>query len=176
MRFQKADDFIVPTFLIGLFVFLPVWYWGNYKFYILGENNVFMKPTFGPKSSRFARYWGVQEIKGDARDKAVEFVTPDGNGLSVGRVIATPGQIVEVRDRKVFVNGQELDEPYLQSKATRPAVRRIMVPARCLFVLGDERSGRGASGSDSRWYGPIPMDSVQRIFTVETGDFRKRKG
>ncbi|MDE3077843.1 MAG: signal peptidase I [Chloroflexota bacterium] len=73
----------------------------------------------------------------------------------VKRVIALPGDSVEVRDGKVSVDGQVLKEPYLNAP-TRGYFPRTVVPAGDYFVLGDNRN----NSSDSRAWGPLPANDV----------------
>jgi signal peptidase I len=87
------------------------------------------------------------------------------NGVPlIKRVIGLPGETVELRDGKVFVNGAELKEPYLFSaggvaQPTDPESdeeSKWLVPAGDLFVMGDHRQ----SSADSRTFGPIDLDLV----------------
>jgi len=57
----------------------------------------------------------------------------------VKRVIGLPGDMVEVRDGSVFLNGQRLDEPYTKDVVTDGEMAPEQVPEGCLFVLGDHR-------------------------------------
>lgn len=72
----------------------------------------------------------------------------------IKRVIGLPGDDVEVRNGTVYVNGQALDETYLNTKTNYPGTWRI--PAGQLFVLGDNRN----NSSDSHEWGTIAMDSI----------------
>ncbi|MBS3938011.1 MAG: signal peptidase I [Peptococcaceae bacterium] len=57
----------------------------------------------------------------------------------IKRIVAVEGQTVEVREGKVFVNGQALDEPYLQSP-THGVFGPEVVPEGTVFVMGDNRN------------------------------------
>ena len=73
----------------------------------------------------------------------------------VKRVIGLPGETVEIRQGKVYVNGQHLDEPYLRQVPYGNMPARP-VPAGSIFVLGDNRN----NSNDSRYFGVVPLDDV----------------
>ncbi len=75
----------------------------------------------------------------------------------IKRVVALPGETVEGRGGKVYVDGAPLDEPYVEPacNGTRD-FDRITVPADRLWVMGDNR----CNSSDSRVFGPIEDDLV----------------
>ncbi|HWO70121.1 MAG TPA: signal peptidase I [Actinomycetota bacterium] len=73
----------------------------------------------------------------------------------VKRVIGLPGDVVEGKRGKVFVNGEPLREPYLAGR-TRPFAP-VEVPAGQLFVLGDNR---GASNDSRFGLGFVPIENV----------------
>ena len=73
-----------------------------------------------------------------------------GPELLFKRVVALPGETIEVRDGNVLVNGVALQEPYL-SRPTNGTYGPTLVPEGQLFVMGDNR---GAS-NDSRVFGPV---------------------
>ena len=76
----------------------------------------------------------------------------------IKRIIGLPGEEITFRDGYVYVNGQKLEEDYLQDK-TRCGRRDecdVVVPPANVFVLGDHRS----NSSDSRVFGPVPISSI----------------
>lgn len=80
------------------------------------------------------------------------------------RVIGLPGETVEIKAGKVFINGQPLDEPYLdqdlnQQKATFPL--RKIEPYR-FYVLGDNRD----NSSDSRYWGAVDEKLITGKYTM----------
>ena len=73
----------------------------------------------------------------------------------IKRIIALPGEAVEVRDGRVFINEQLLDEPYVRAPPRYSYPRRI-VPDGEYFVLGDNRN----NSSDSHSWGSLPQEYV----------------
>lgn len=79
----------------------------------------------------------------------------------IKRIIALPGETVEVRDCTVFINGEPLDEPYIQE---RPRYKwppgeeagPETVPEGEYFVLGDNRN----NSSDSHSWGMMPKENI----------------
>ncbi len=71
----------------------------------------------------------------------------------IKRVIAVPGQTVELRDGEVIVDGIPLDEPYLDQEWNGTIASQV-VPAGQLFVLGDNRN----NSFDSRSWGMLDQE------------------
>ena len=82
----------------------------------------------------------------------------------IKRIIGVEGDTVSIHDGKVFVNGIELDEPYVykgtdgKPQTTEPedGTSTWTIGPGQLFVMGDHRQ----RSSDSRVFGPIAVDKV----------------
>jgi signal peptidase I len=78
----------------------------------------------------------------------------------VKRVIGLPGETIDMRGGRVYVDGRALDEPYLEprerSEWTGAIQAACTVPARMVFVMGDNRD----QSEDSRFFGPIPKKRI----------------
>jgi signal peptidase I len=75
--------------------------------------------------------------------------------LLIKRVIGLPGEAVEIRQGRVYINGEEWDEPYLE-RSTGGNWGPIIVPPLHVFVLGDNRS----FSNDSRAFGMVPIENI----------------
>ncbi|NLK52336.1 MAG: signal peptidase I [Syntrophomonadaceae bacterium] len=75
----------------------------------------------------------------------------------IKRVIGLPGETVEVRNGKVFIDGESLEENYLQ-EAPDYNFGPVVVPPNCLFVMGDNRN---KSFDSHMWNGWLTLDNVK---------------
>ncbi len=97
------------------------------------------------------------------RRDIIIFPYPDDPSRTfVKRLIAVEGDVVEIRNKKLFVNGKEQEEPYIIntdsgiSKETRDNFGPITVPPGKLFFMGDNRD----QSYDSRFYGYVSKDTI----------------
>ncbi|MGL1861038.1 MAG: signal peptidase I [Pseudodesulfovibrio sp.] len=79
----------------------------------------------------------------------------------IKRVIALPGDTIEIREKVVTINGEVIDEPYvMHTKANMMPIRDnfgpFTVPADQFFVMGDNREG----SYDSRWWGTVKREKI----------------
>ncbi|MCX8034418.1 MAG: signal peptidase I [Thermodesulfovibrio sp.] len=101
------------------------------------------------------------------RGDIVVFKYPeDPNRDFIKRVIAVEGDVIEGRDKKVYVNGAEIKEPYIRLTDSyihpkeldpRDNFGPITVPKGKLFVMGDNRD----QSYDSRFWGFVDLKDVK---------------
>jgi signal peptidase I len=81
----------------------------------------------------------------------------------VSRVIGLPGETIESRDGRVYINGSVLDEPYIKSpELWMPRFEPVTLGADELWLMGDNRQ----TGADSLFRGPIEV-SLLRAKIIE---------
>jgi signal peptidase I len=93
----------------------------------------------------------VSEAAADAAEEGIKDL--------IKRVIALPGEEIDLRNGHVVIDGRVLDEPYLPEGTlteTGPIQIPLTVPEGCVFVLGDNRG----DSRDSRYFGPIDEDQI----------------
>ena len=73
----------------------------------------------------------------------------------VKRVIGVPGDVVEIKQGRVFLNGEEIDEPYV-THPDRGSMAPRSIPENSFFVLGDNRR----ASNDSRDWGTVPASNI----------------
>jgi signal peptidase I len=81
----------------------------------------------------------------------------------IKRIVGLPGEQVEVRDKHILINGQILEEPYVQHRDPRRMIRPrdnfgpVIIPEDSYFVLGDNRD----ESLDSRFLGFVTRDQIK---------------
>lgn len=141
------------VFIIRWFIFAP--------FIVEGPS---MEPNFHT-SERLIVNKIIYHIHPPQRGEVVVFHAPAGVDY-IKRVIALPGEKVKVENNKVYVNGEELKEPYIQEAIDErakngqlynsPGYTETVVPEGQVFVMGDNRP----NSSDSRMIGPVAYDKI----------------
>jgi signal peptidase I len=138
---------------------------------LIGDHLLVNKFVFGPTETALERaLLPVGTIK--RRDIIVFKYPEEPDRDFIKRVIGLPGETIEVRAKKVYVNGKPLDEPYVHflapptsrsefSEVTSSDVREqfgpVTVPADQYFMMGDNRD----NSADSRYWGFLRRDFVK---------------
>ena len=138
---------------------------------LIGDHLLVNKFVFGPVASGLER--GLLPIGTVKRRDVVVFKYPEEPDRDfIKRVIGLPGETVEVKEKKVLINGKALDEPYthfLQPAAApselhevtsfdvRERYGPVTVPANQYFVMGDNRD----NSQDSRYWGFLPREYIK---------------
>jgi len=101
------------------------------------------------------------------RGDVIVFVYPEDRTKDfIKRVVAIGNDTVEIRNKKVIVNGQEVDDPYAYrgdrtvlpgNVSPRDNMGPVTVPPEHLFVMGDNRD----FSHDSRFWGFVPASDVK---------------
>ncbi|MFC1975517.1 signal peptidase I [Chloroflexota bacterium] len=73
----------------------------------------------------------------------------------VKRIVGLPGETIEVKDGKIFIDGEELAEPFLP-KVPRYQVSKMVIPEGHVYVLGDNRN----NSNDSHNWGVLPIENI----------------
>ena len=95
-------------------------------------------------------------LRGPRRGDIVVVHVPGHEVPPIKRVIGLPGEVVEIREGHVWLDGRSLDEAYL-ADIQQQDYGPYTVPARHVFVMGDNRNLSG----DSRIFGPVPLENVR---------------
>ena len=84
----------------------------------------------------------------------------------IKRVVALPGEYVEIKEGSVYINGEKLEEDYLQDGVITDMMNGskdqnyftdFTVPENCVFAMGDNRN----HSTDCRAFGCIPLEKIE---------------
>ncbi len=101
----------------------------------------------------------VYRFRAPERGEVLVFRYPQDQSRDfIKRVIAVPGDTIEIKDGRVFVNQQLMNEPYILSQ-TRGDYPLSTVPEGHIFVMGDNRN----NSEDSRFadVGFVPFNLIK---------------
>lgn len=125
----------------------------------LNDGDVIIMNRLGIRKRRIDRY-DIVSIKGVEFDKTI-----------IKRVIGVAGDVVEIKEGKVYVNGEILEEEYItDGTETYPYDERYWeVPEGSIYVLGDNRN----NSLDSRSFGTVKLTQVDGVVCYRYLPFKK---
>lgn len=139
---------------------------------LTGDHIIVNKFIYGPQAPFLQSLMPLRE---PGRGDIVVFRYPEQPEVDfVKRVIALPGETVTIRDKAVYIDGRELDEPYAVFRqkqtyhaqhpySTRDQFGPFKVPPGQYFTMGDNRD----YSHDSRFWGTVPREMIKgRAFMV----------
>lgn len=143
---------------------------------LTGDHIIVNKFIYGPPDPVSG---GVLPLRDPRRGDVIVFRFPENPEIDyVKRVIALPGETVAIRNKKVFIDGKPIDEPYtvFADKRVYPGndflpdyyrhrdqMKPTVVPPGHYFAMGDNRD----NSQDSRYWGFVPRALIRgRAFMV----------
>ena len=136
---------------------------------LIGDHLLVNKFVFSPTATDAER--SLLPVTSINRGDVIVFKYPeDPERDFIKRVIGLPGDVVEVRHKRVYIDGRPLDEPYVYNLRPPSAAASpfgvadlreqygpVTVPPSEYFVMGDNRD----NSQDSRYWGFLPRDLVK---------------
>lgn len=129
-----------------------------HKSYERGDIITFEAPSTAPAKSTKAEY----TYEPSNWFQSFTYYVLEINKMSyIKRVIGLPGEHVQIKEGSVYINGEKLEEEYLQNTVTTEAKNSHLidftVPEGYIFAMGDNR----AESMDCRLFGCIPIEKIE---------------
>lgn len=137
---------------------------------VMGES---MEPTLH-QNDRLICYVLPLYFGDPDRGDIVIIDAPDGSGKEyVKRLIGVPGDEIEVKNGRVYVNGVEKEEKYIHSQVETESYNEDQWTLKEgeFFVLGDNRNP--GKSVDSRYFGPVEKEHINSIAALRYFPFNK---
>jgi len=147
---------MVKVALISLAIILPVRYFLIQPFYVKGAS---MEPNFFDHEYLIIDEISYRFNEPSRGDIAVFKYPNDPRQYFIKRIVGLPGEKVEIKEGKIFINNSELKESYLPANLqTNLSLIRsygtVTLANDEYFLLGDNRD----QSLDSRAFGPVKKD------------------
>ncbi len=144
----ELAETIVPAIIIALVINLFL----AQATQVLGQS---MEPNLHTAQRVVVEKVTYHLLHGPRRGDIVVIDMPEQSEMLIKRVVGLPGETIEVRRGKVYIEGEELDEPWTVNPGGGSYGPHTIPPLH-VFVLGDNR---GAS-NDSRSFGTVAIEHI----------------
>lgn len=135
---------------------------------LVGDHLIVNKMVYAPTQMAFEK--SIEPIRPVRRKDVIVFKFPDDPQRDfIKRVIGLPGERIRIENKKVYINGKPLDEPYVHfiyppgggdqfySDPRGDNMPEMVIPEGQYFVMGDNRD----NSHDSRFWGTLPGDLLK---------------
>jgi signal peptidase I len=140
--FKIPSPSMVPTLLVGDHILVNKFLYGINLPFVHGK---------------------VLSIRNPRRGDVVVFRFPENPKVDfIKRCIATGGETIEIKDKKIYINGKHIKDPHAyftdntRVLETRDNFGPFTVPKGKIFVMGDNRD----NSNDSRFWGTVDLSAV----------------
>lgn len=136
---------IVVVVLIRSFIVTPVQVDGNSMYPTLKDNEILLLKKYDKKYKRF-------DI----------VVLNYNNSKLIKRIIGLPGEHIEYKDNKLYVNGKYIKEKFKRNTETSDFEIDKKIPKDYYFVMGDNRD----NSTDSRIIGVVSKEDIEGVSDI----------
>jgi signal peptidase I len=143
----EAAQVVIPALVLALVVHLFL----AQATVVFGQS---MEPNLHPHQRLIVDKISYR-LHAPQRNDIVVIRLPDMDELLVKRIVALPGELVEIRAGVIYVNGAAVAEPFPHDMTPYDMPPIILSPL-SYFVLGDNRG----NSNDSRSFGPVTLDEI----------------
>jgi len=145
---REVAETVIPAVIIALVINLFL----AQATQVLGQS---MEPNLHSSQRVVVEKVTYRFFHGPRRGDIVVIDLPGQTEMLIKRVVGLPGEIIEVRSGKVYIEGEQIDETWTVNPGGSNYGPRT-IPPLYVFVMGDNR---GAS-NDSRSFGPVLIDHI----------------
>jgi signal peptidase I len=145
---REVAETVIPAVVIALIINLFL----AQATQVLGQS---MEPNLHSTQRVVVEKVTYRFAHGPRRGDIVVLALPEQSEMLIKRVVGLPGESIEVRSGRVYIDGKPLDEPWTVNPGGGSYGPHTIPPLH-VFVMGDNR---GAS-NDSRNFGPVAIEHV----------------
>ena len=145
---REVAETVIPAVIIALVINLFL----AQATQVLGQS---MEPNLHSSQRVVVEKVTYRFFHGPRRGDIVVIDLPGQTEMLIKRVVGLPGEIIEIRSGKVYIEGEQIDETWTVNPGGSNYGPQT-IPPLYVFVMGDNR---GAS-NDSRSFGPVLIDHI----------------